>query len=152
LTPPHQADAPNPAHVLSDPLPARKGFSNDARVWNNSYQKSAFDQQSQYFGKSFEKSAPAPQPQVYNYHSHSVPFQGHPDAKVTDKSSTFYYMKGLRNQRPDFYSNRSLYVNGADVDTFTSHALKNMMSEVGEVEYISYLYATSMGTGPAFVR
>jgi hypothetical protein len=150
LTPPQQGDTQTMRQV-SEPFVARMGFSNDARVWDNSLHTSAAGTQSQSVHGSSEKSPPAMQLQNLAYHPRIAPFDGHPNAKITDKSSTFYYVKELMDQKIDFHSNRTLYVYGADIESFTSHSLKNMMSEVGEVESVSYLYPSSTGAGPAFV-
>ena len=148
VTPPHVGGAPVNARLFSDPQTGRKGVSNDARLWDNSCQFHVRQSQNQH--EPFEKSGSGSQSNGYSQRPRLIPFKDHPDAKITEKASTFYYMKDAMDQKMECFNNHTLYVNGADVDMFTSHALKNMMSEVGTVESISYLY-TNPSCGPAFV-
>jgi hypothetical protein len=149
VTPPHAGGAPVNARLFSDAQTGRNGVSNDARLWDNSCQFPVRQSQNQH--ELFEKSGSGPQSNSYSHRPRLIiPFKDHPDAKITDKASTFYYMKEAMDQKMECFNNHTLYVNGANVDMFTSHALKDMMSEVGTVESISYLY-TNPNSGPAFV-
>jgi capsule polysaccharide modification protein KpsS len=132
--------------IFSGPQAGRNGVPNDARLWNDSCQLPG--RQPQNDQERFEKSGQ----QFASHHQRSLsaPFKDHPDARVTDKASTFYYKKETIGQKIDFCNNRTLYVHGAPVDMFASHALRDMMSEVGTVESISYLHSNRQ-LGPAFL-
>ena len=132
--------------IFSGPQTGRNGVPNDARLWNDSCQLPR--RQPQNGQERFEKSGQ----QFTSHHQRSLsaPFKDHPDAKVNEKASTFYYKKEHMGQKIEFYNNRTLYVHGVPIDMFASHALKEMMSEVGTVESISYLYS-NRHLGPAFV-
>lgn len=161
VTPPHGGPSMAP-RVFSDPQTRLKVISDDARLWDNSFQNPAVGPQPHQSHEPFERPTPSlqsvsgqqsslGQPSYAPYHrSRAVPFENHPQAKITEKSSTFFYKKEIMDQKPDVYSNRTLYVFGADVDLFVSHSLKDMMSEVGAVESISYLYGNP-NCGPAFI-
>lgn len=141
-SPPQAGDVVGNTRSLAGVNVGRKGPSNDARLWNES------NQCRQNPPDRFEKLSP--QYTSHHQRSQSVPFKDHPHAKVTEKSSTFYYQKDAMGQKNEFCNNRTLYIYGATVDMFSSHTLKEMMSEVGTVESISYLYSNP-GFGPAFV-
>lgn len=149
VTPPRAGDTAANTRIFSDSQIRRKGGPNDARLWDNPQQFSSH--QSPGTHEPIEKSDTGPQTNNFHQRSRFIPFEGHPNAKITEKASTFYYNKELMDQKPEFFNNRTLYVNGADVNMFLSHTLKNMMSEVGVVESISYLYSNPI-CGPAFVR
>lgn len=147
MSPPHGRDTVMNTRTFSDSQADRAGGSNNARLWNDSSKPPR--RQSQSSPGSFEKAGSSPQ-STGHYRSQSIPFVGHPNAKVTDKSSTFYYIKDNMDQKTDYCNNRTVYVHGASVEMFLSHALKEMMSEVGTVESISFLYP-NRNMGPAFV-
>jgi hypothetical protein len=146
VSPPHARGAIVNTRIFSDSQTGRNGLSNDARLWNGAslppgrYSHTAHES----FVKSGQQSA------ICHRRSWSVPFEDHPNAKITDKASTFYYKKECIGQKPEFANHRTLYVNGATVEMFSSHSLKDMMSEIGTVESISYLYSNP-SLGPAFV-
>jgi hypothetical protein len=157
LTPPLEGEEQRndgSQRIFSDPLTGRKGVSNDARHWdpsfakrsseNQPYEKQPYEKQS-YAKPTFEKPPP------------NAPFIHDENARVNHKSSTYYYSKNalartLRdsNESREFYVSRTLYVTGANIDDFTSHHLKELMSRYGTVDGISYLYPNPEN-GAAFI-
>ena len=149
ISPPHIREAVAGSRTSSNPQTSRKRVSNDARLWNDGYQIPGLQSHSTH--ELFEKPGTGPRSTSNHHRSRSIPFEGHPNAKINEKTSTFYYKKEIMDQKPEPHkNNRTLYVHGAPVDMFLSHTLKDMMSEVGTVESISYLY-TNPSLGPAFV-
>jgi len=149
ISPPHIREAVTNLHPSSAPLAGRKGTSNGVRPWNDGCQIAGHQAQNTH--ESFEKPGFGPRSISGHHRSRSIPFEGHPDAKVNEKTSTFYYKKETMGQRSDPHKNdRTLFVHGASVDMFLSHTLRDMVSEVGTVESISYLH-TNPYLGPAFI-
>jgi hypothetical protein len=145
VSPPRFQEASTNTRNYSEPYNGRNGVSNDARLWNDSQLP---PRQTQTGYERFNKQGM--QYNSYHQRSLSAPFKDHPDARISGKASTFFYKKETTEEKNDFYNHRTLYVHGIPVEMFASHALKEMMSEVGTVESISYLYSNPY-LGPAFV-
>jgi hypothetical protein len=125
----------NGQRIFSDPLTGRTGISSDARLWQGN------DRQ----GPSAKQDT-----------SPSVPFEGHPQARTSwnnsnKPSSTFWYIGEPRAISYESQGTRTLYVGQVTRDDYESHRLKNLMSKFGEVESITFFFASASGGGPAFV-
>lgn len=148
-SPPHIREAVINSRTFCDPQTSQRGVSNDAGWWNDGYQVPGRESHSTH--EPFEKSGSGPRSTNTHQRSRSIPFEGHPNAKINGKTSTFYYNRETVDHKSEYYKNsRTVYVNGASVEMFLSHTLKDMMSEAGTVESISYLY-TNPYLGPSFV-
>jgi hypothetical protein len=145
LPPSNGADQPttaNPVAALNtlDSFPARMGYSNDARV-------SCSGRQPQSAREPEDTSAAAPHNDTPRRNSNfcgtgpnSGLFQNDPNAKIGPKSITYYYNIEFKNKgRSEFHATRTIYVRGISVDDFASHKLKEIMSEVGTVDLISFI-------------
>lgn len=148
VSPPHARGAAENTRIFSESQSGCKAMSNDARLWNGA--SLLPDRPYHTAHESFVKSGSSQPSAICHRRSSSVPFKDHPDAKITEKSSTFYYKKECIRQKPESCTHRTLYISGATVEMFLSHTLKDMMSEVGAVDSISYLYSNP-SLGPAFV-
>lgn len=146
---------------FSDPQPQlhRMGDYNDPRLWDDSIKSIPFQSQKPTSG-SGSKSDGRQTVSAKPFLGHPAkpllghpakPFLGHPQAKCGDKSATFYYDKAAMERTTWPSGGRTLYIHGADLEMFTSHTLKDMMSEVGEVESIGYCF-TNPTCGPAFIK
>ena len=83
-----------------------------------------------------------------------TPFDGHPRARINDskRACNFFYGGDPRKLESNGEARRQVYVLGVELGLFVSHALKDMMSECGDVDYITYLYGRPNNNGPAFVK
>jgi hypothetical protein len=126
----------NLRRIFSDSSTDSTGFPNDPRVKD-----------------SVATQAKTQNPQVSSIQL-NIPFEGNPQASFNpvNNVSSFFYRGEPRKIQYDDESRRTVYVSGIEVRQFISHAFKEMMSECGEVDYISYLLGRTNNSGPAFVR
>jgi hypothetical protein len=132
----------NNQRIFSDPSSGRSGFSNDARLWQSNDRQRA-------------NSKPQ---EVTNDFLPPPPFEGHPQAVILvrsppHKSTCTFWCVGQPRNPYDAQGPRTVYVKGFDRDDFESRGLERLFAKFGQVESISYLYASHSNCrgGPAFI-
>ena len=132
----------NNQRLFSEPSSGRSALPNDARLWQSN---------------DGQRASSASQ-EITNDFLPPPPFNGHPQAAVLvrsppHKSTCTFWCVGQPRTPYDAQGPRTVYVRGFDREDFESRSLEMLFVKFGQVESISYLYASySNGRGgPAFV-
>lgn len=148
-----------PREDFTAPL-GRQGFSNDARFNGGRSVDSRASDDKSIDGRSVNlPDAPfkGNTDSITNcnpkfFIADKLTFSDNACANVTPTSSTYFYNQSFNKID---HSRQSLYILGSSVESFVSHELKDAVSKFGEVDWITFLYATAATgrriNGAAFV-